>query len=203
MTGPTGYHRPVTSSVVDVLQEHYEQVKELFGRVSSPDEDRPAVLRQIIQSLAAEVAAERATLLPEVSELDLDEDLAGEMKDDYDRIENLLVLIERRKFNSPDVPDLVVELREVHERHAERAGRVLFPALRQQLEPAQLEELGERIAGEDAVVTSHPHPHLLSLGPAADILTRVAQKWDAARDRTARNRQHPEEGAEPSMGGST
>ena len=185
---------------MDVLEEQHRRVADLFERVASPDEDRPAILHALLRELAAHIAAERATVRPVVDKEKIGEDLADRLNDDYNRMENLMVLIERRKFNSPDVPDLVSELKAVAEEHRARAESELIPGLREQLTPEEQVELGERVAGEDAVVTSHPHPHLLSLGPLADVATRVAQKWDAARDRTAVNRQHPEDEGKKHVG---
>lgn len=190
--GRVGINQPVTASVVDVLEDQHRRVADLFDRVSSPEEDRPAILHVILRELAAHIAAERSAVRPVVAKEGIGDDLAGQLMDDYDRMEKLMVLIERRKFNSPDVPDLVGELRAAVEEHDGRARRELFPGL-DRLSPEEQAELGDRVAGEDALVTSHPHPHLLSLGPIADLLTRVAQKWDRARDRTAVNRQHPED----------
>lgn len=185
---------------MDVLEDQHRRVADLFERVSSPDEDRPAVLHALLRELAAHVAAERATVRPVVDREQIGEELAGRLSEDYDRMENLMVLIERRKFNSPDVPDLVSELKAVAEEHQARAEAELIPGLRAGLTPEEQAELGERVAGEDAMVTSHPHPHLLSLGPLADVATRLAQKWDEARDRTAVNRQHPEDEGKKHVG---
>lgn len=191
--GASGYHRSVTASVVDVLEDQHRRVAGLFERVASPDEDRPAVLHTLLRELTAHVAAERATVRPVVDDHKLGEDLAGRLADEHDRMEKLMVLIERRKFNSPDVPELVRELKGVVEEHQARAETELIPELRQALPLEEQIELGQRLERGDTIVTSHPHPHLLSLGPLADIATRVAQKWDAMRDRTAINRQHPED----------
>jgi hypothetical protein len=181
------------TSVTDVLEDQHRRVADLFERVASPDEDRPAVLHALLRELAAHVAAERAAVRPVVDREKIGEDLADRLSEDYDRMENLMVLIERRKFNSPDVPDLVSELKVAAEEHRVRADSELIPGLRQNLTAEEQAELGERVLGEDSMVTSHPHPHLLSLGPLGDVATRLVQKWDAARDRTAVNRQHPED----------
>lgn len=188
-----GINDSVTASVVDVLDDQHRRVADLFERVSSPEEDRPAVLHALLRELAAHVAAERSAVRPVVDKKGIGEDLADQLGQDYDRMENLMVLIERRKFNSPDVPDLVADLQQVVVEHQARAESELIPGLREKLTVQEQEELGERVTGEDAMVISHPHPHLLSLGRVSDMLTRVVQKWDSARDRTAVNRQHPED----------
>jgi len=218
--------------VMDVLDDQHRRVAELFERVASPDEDRPAILHALLRELTAHVAIERAAVRPVVDKRGIGHDLAGLLMHDFDRMEKLMVRIERRKFNSPDVPDLVAELKGVAEEHQARAQAELIPGLRANLTPQEQADLGERVAGADGLVTTHPHPHLLSLGRVGDLLTRVAQKVDQARDRTAINRQHPEdhrkrhvtkvaegwsrargeqepekrdpaEGADPSMGGAT
>lgn len=180
----------VTSTIVEVLDEQHQRVAELFERVSSPDEDRPAVLHDLLRELAAHVAAERSAVGP-VAKQQLGGDLASALKDDHDRMENLMVLIERRKFNSPDLPDLVSQLKEASEAHAARSRRELFPGLTAALSAEDQLALGDKVDGEEDMITSHPHPHLLSLGPVADVMTRVASKWDRLRDRTVNNR-HPE-----------
>lgn len=185
-----GYHFPVSASVVEVLEDQHRRIADLLQRISSPEEERSAVLRELLRDLAAHVAAERGNVEPVVRHLDVGTDLAGELADDYSRIEKQMVLIERRKFNSPDVPDLVTELKNTVEEHFARSERELYPALTRTLSEDERRELGEKVAAGGAVVAAHPHPHLLSLGPVADMMTRVAEWWDRARDRTVNNR-HP------------
>lgn len=176
--------------MVEVLEGQHQRLVELFGQVSSPDADRPAVLHDLLAEMAAHVAAERATVAPVVKERGIGGDLADRLGDDYERIEKLMVLIERRKFNSPDVPDLVTELKDVAEAHVERCRADLAPGLSELAVDEQL-ELGEKVANEDDMVVTHPHPHLLSLGPLASKLTGVASRFDSLRDRTV-NVRHPE-----------
>jgi hypothetical protein len=183
----------VSTSVVDVLRDQHRRIAELFERVASPDEDRPAVLGVLIRELTAHIGAERAAIGPVIHDNGPGDDISGWLGDQHDRMENLLVLIERRKFNSPDLPDLVSELKAVAGEHSERAEGELFPRLSADLTPEEQRDLADKVAREDGIITSHPHPHLLSLGPFADVLTRMASKWDRARDRTAVNRQRPED----------
>lgn len=176
---------------------------ELFDLVRAPDRDRPAMLHNLLRELAAHVAAEKAAVAPVASERGIGgEELPEGLHEDYDRIEKLMLLVERRKFNSPDVPGLLTELEDAVKAHFSRCEQVLFPGLGDRLSAEEQQKLGDRVDGENAMVTSHPHPHLLSLGPLANVLTSVASRWDRLRDRTVNNR-HPEEGGDPSMGGAT
>jgi hypothetical protein len=198
-----GISGPVSATVVEVLEDQHRRVAELFELVSSPDQDRPAVLHNLLKELAAHVAAERSAVAPVAADRGIgEEELPAQLQHDYERIEKLMVLVERRKFNSPDVPGLLTELKDVVGEHVDRCDAVLLPGLAERLSAEEQRELGEKVEGEDAMVTSHPHPHLLSLGPIASKLTAVASRWDRLRDRTVNNR-HPEEGGDPSMGGAT
>jgi hypothetical protein len=47
-----------------VLCEDHSAVQNLFARVSGPDEDRPAVLEQLLHSLSAHAAVEKQLVVP-------------------------------------------------------------------------------------------------------------------------------------------
>ena len=175
----------------------------MFEKVSDPQADRPAVLHSILRELAAHVAAERGEVLPVVKDREIGGDgFADELLGDYKEIEDLMVHIERRKFNSPDVPDLVTRLRETVEAHVGRTRRTLEPGLTSMLDPDELDELGEKVSHADSMVISHPHPHLLSLGPLSGVLTKLLARFDFLRDRTVTSQPPPDQG-DPSMGGAT
>jgi hypothetical protein len=103
-------------------------------------------------------------------------------------MEHLLVLTERRKVNSPDMPDLVMKLVDLFDSHLARCQDELAPALREALDQPHLDELGAKMRGAESIIISHPHPHLLALGPLYRMTTRLASAWDRTRDRTVRNR---------------
>ena len=173
---------------MDVLNAQHRRVAELFDHVSAPGEDRPRVLQDLLKELAAHVAAERSVVQPVVKSRDIGgEELPGQLLEDYDRIEKLMVLIERRKFNSPDLPDLVTELKEVTDAHISRAEQSLMPGLDSALSVEERSELAEAVSNADSMVTTHPHPHLLSMGGISAKLTSVLSRFDWMRDKTVTN----------------
>lgn len=177
-----GYPLGVSVSVVDLLQEQHKRVGELFDLVSSPDEDRPARLRELMRELSAHITAERR--------------LAGgndhpDLADGYKRMEELMILIERRKSNSPDVPAMVTDLMDAVEAHARESEEKLFPDLAA-LPAQEQQELVDRLRGEEAELDSHPHPHLNSTKLASATIGKAVYAWDTLRDRTV-NPQHPEQ----------
>lgn len=184
----------------DVLETQHRRVAELFDQVSRPDLDRPAVLHDLLQELAAHVAAERSEVAPVVKSR-CGDDLSNQLLGDYQQIERLMVLIERRKFNSPDVPQMVSELKDVIDAHIARCRTDVFPGLDAALSPEERSELGEKVDHADTMVATHPHPHLLSLGPISSKLTALLARFDWMRDKTVTSLPpRPDEG-DPSMGG--
>ena len=126
-----GYSRNMEQDAIVVLSEDHAAVQALFARVSQPDEDRPAVLGQLLRMLSAHVAAEKQLVVPILLQhSDEGEALAEQLRDDHDAIEKLIILVERRKVNSPDVPDLVNELLAITKRHVRQADEELVPFLR-------------------------------------------------------------------------
>jgi hypothetical protein len=174
---------------LDILERDHEDLAKLFHAVSQPEADRAGVLQEMICRLAEHVSVERSVLYPVVKHGEIGgPELAEQLQHDYHEIEHLLVLIERRKVNSPDMPALVTDLIDVARAHATRADAVLCPALRDALAPDELVDLGARMSSAEKVILSHPHPDLLSLGPLSRASTRLAAIFDRLRDRTVNNR---------------
>lgn len=186
--GRFGYHLSM-SGAVQVLHDQHERITDLFDRVSSPDEDRPKVLKELLQELSAHIAVERSVLYPVVKDKDLgDAELSDHLKSYHDEIEKLLILIERRKYNSPDMPDLVTQMKDLTTAHVSEASGSLLPAMERTMSEAEKAELGTKLANADDVILTHPHPHLASTGPISRVTTRLAATFDRARDRTVDNR---------------
>ena len=145
-----GYSQKMEQDAIVVLSEDHAAAQALFARVSQPDEDRPAVLGQLLRMLSAHVAAEKQLVVPILLEhSDEGEALADQLRDDHDAIEKLVILVERRKVNSPDVPDLVNELLAITKRHVRQADEELVPFLRGQLSAAELADLGTALRSDE------------------------------------------------------
>ena len=176
-------------SALDVLVREHQDLRDLFSRVWDPDGDRIMAWSEVVKQIATHVAVEHTFVYPEVKRLGAKtEHLAADLRADYSKMERLLVLTERRKLNSPDMPQLITDLLDVFEAHEDRCTTLVIPLLRSELSAGELEGLGAKMRGAENVILSHPHPHLLALGPVYQWTTRVASKWDRLRDRTVRNR---------------
>jgi hypothetical protein len=174
---------------LDVLAREHHDLRELFDKVRDPDADRGSAWLEAVKRATSHVAVERSFVYPVVKRRRLGPvHLADELARDYKQMEHLLVLTERRKINSPDMPDIITRLLDVVEAHQDRCERMLMPTMRDRLSEGELEELGAKMRAAENVILSHPHPHLLALGPVYQWTTRFASAWDRVRDRTVRNR---------------
>lgn len=175
--------------VVDLLERDHAEIRALFEDVSQPGSDHREVMRGIIQRTTAHVAVEKNVLYPAVKHrLGPDHEVVDRLQEDFHDVERLLVHIDRRKTNSPDMPALVTELMDLMDAHAQAVETRLFPSLRARLTASELEALGERVSVDESVVLSHPHPVLFSVGPLNRILLPLAARFDRLRDRTVRLR---------------
>jgi Hemerythrin HHE cation binding domain len=172
----------VTETAFQLLDRDHRAISELFDRVSSPDEDRPAVLRELVLRLAGHVAVEHAVVMPELRHSGAsDATLEDELTEEHHAIQHHLALIERRKVNSPDMPDLVTETRDLFRAHVQRCQQQLYPDLERCLNGEQMEGLASRLLAADDVVVTRPHPHLLSLGPLSRPMLKIAERLDRKR----------------------
>lgn len=180
-----------------VLDMEHEGISRLFEAVSDPDADRIEVLFDITRRLAAHISVEQSVFLPVVREREIGgPDMADRLGEDYEGMQRLLVLIERRKVNSPDMPQLVTELKDIFDAHTARFSESISTGAARELGPRELDELRRRMENADEAILSHPHPHMLSLGPISRITTRLAGTVDWMRDRTVRNRYLPSSGSD-------
>ena len=179
-----------------VLDFEHEGIAQLFDQVSDPGADRIEILFDITRRLAAHISVEQSVFLPVVRDREITgPGAAGRLEGDYHELQRLLVLIERRKVNSPDIPQLVTELKDVFEDHLRRFQEVREAAVHQ-CSAEELDDLRRRMDNADETILSHPHPHLLSLGPLSRLTTRLAGRVDRMRDRTVRNRYLPSSGSD-------
>ena len=171
---------------LQIIQGQHDDIETCFARVSDPDADRRAALGDLIRQLASHVSIEHSIIYPAIVKSEIGgRDLRRRLKGDYRRLQRLLVRIERRKVDSPDLPQLVTALQTAFRRHVGRGN--FWSGFEERLGTEDLEDLSNRLERAHDVMQSHPHPHLLSLGPLSRLTTRLAARFDRARDRTVTN----------------
>ncbi len=170
-------------TMIAVLEAEHAELQALWVRVSLPDEDRPAVLKLLMQATARHVALEKQMLVPVLEDRIVDGGaMSSRCGNQHDEIERILTLLERRKVNSPDVAGLVTELIDVLDCHLVDADTTVLPGLRAVLSEAELAELGERMLSDERRLLTHSHPSLPDSGPLAGVTRRAAELFDRVRD---------------------
>lgn len=180
-----------TEDLNAILEAEHQAISDLFRRVGSAEEERGAVLGELIRQLAGHISIEHSLILPVVRHhLDGDggHDLSGQLKAGYREMQKLLIRIERRKPNSPDQPELVDRLDEAYARHCLLVSTYVRPGLETDLSGDERAQLRDKVVSAQGLVVSHPHPHLLPLGPFSRLTTRVAGRYDRIRDRVSGRR---------------
>lgn len=168
------------------IRRQHGDINAWFSRVSDPEADRRIALAELIKRMAAHVSVEQSVFLPAIKKVaQLDHDLEQRLKDDYHELGKLLIRIERRKVNSPDLPKMVTQLEDKFRDHVRRFESL--SDVESRLSADDLHDVADRLERAEAVILSHAHPHLLSLGPLSRLTTRLAARFDRARDRTVSN----------------
>jgi hemerythrin-like domain-containing protein len=168
---------------VEVLQGEHRELQGLFSRVSRPDENRPEVLKELMQLMAVHLDLEKQMLLPVIR--DRVEDgaaIADRLRDEHKRIEKVLTDLDRRKVNSTDVPDMVTEMLHFNDRHISESDAVVLPGLRSALSAEELEDLGQKMTSDERRHLTHPHRALPDHGPLSNATRKAAEIVDRIRD---------------------
>ena len=171
---------------LQIIEVQRQEIDDLFDQVVDPGTDHRSVLSELTAKLAAHISIEHSVVLPVIRAGESGSGAMGRaLKQDYRRMGHLLTRIERRKINSPDLPDLLAALQAEWRRHSVRHERLR--GIDARLPEEERAELSEKVARAEDVIMSHPHPHLLALGPLSRLTTRLAARFDRARDRTVPN----------------
>jgi hypothetical protein len=157
------------------LASRHAELQEQFDRVSDPDGDRIEALGRLTQLVAAHISAEQSLVIPLLKSKGIgDRRLVRRLNSDYRRMGRLALRIECRKANSPDLPALVTDLQDAYQRHVRRFELYIDPKLRGRVDVHELDDVEEKMDSAQATIMSHPHAHLISLGPLSRLTTRVA-----------------------------
>jgi hemerythrin-like domain-containing protein len=168
---------------VEILQGEHRELQSLFSRVSSPDENRPEILKRLMQLTAIHLDLEKQMLLPVIRiRVDDGAAIADRLRDEHRRIEKLLTTLDRRKVNSPDVPDLVTKMLHFNDRHISESDSVVLPGLRFALSAEELDKLGDKMISDERRHLTHPHTSLPDSGPLSSLTRKIAEFVDRMRD---------------------
>jgi YceI-like domain len=179
----------IYGSPLAVMECQHTKIAESFNRVHDENLDRSAEVARMVTHIASHIAVERNYLYPLAKKIGHRHSRPShQLISDYRKMQTLLVKIDRRKTNSPDMPDLVAQLHDAFEQHQRRCAAI-SACIEEHVDRPDLDALARQMASAKRVIVSHPHPILLRVGgPLYGRITRIASHWDSWRDQTVRNR---------------
>jgi hemerythrin superfamily protein len=175
--------------VVDLLQEDHEQVKALFGRLTStPPEGRQDLFCHLVTELVRHEVAEEVVVYPAIRSDAPDG--SAEVKPrlrEQSEAEEKLAKMEKLDATTPEFAAELAELKSAVLAHAQAEEENIFPLLRALEGDDKLMEMGAKYERAKASAPTHPHPHAPDTPPANKILGPVAALFDRARDAARRS----------------
>ena len=135
----------MAEDVVNLILSDHRAVVEMVGQVQAAPERRPELLSSLAAMLIAHIRAEEEAVYP-VRPTGGDEgapDPVEHSGGEHPHVEQLLDDLTALAADSADFDDTFAALRAAVQRHVDDQESRLLPALREQLDPDRLAELGE------------------------------------------------------------
>lgn len=135
------------TDALELLRQDHENVKELFEEIEGAEERRRKQLfKQIKKELDTHTRIEEKIFYPAVEKYEQLKDMVLESREEHKQIKTLLREIQKLASNSERFEPKLKVLKENVQHHAEEEEEnKMFPAVRELLSPAQLQELGAEL----------------------------------------------------------
>lgn len=148
--------------------------------------ERESIVDMIGKRLAAHETAEEEHLWPRVRQLPDGDQLADGGIEQEQKGNELLLALSRSDPQSEEFDDMVEELMTLLHKHVAYEDRV-FLRLRDELDPEERRQIGERILAAQRNAPTRPHPKApRKPGAAVKAAAKTAVPLDKARDATGR-----------------
>lgn len=127
-----------------LLKEDHDYVKKAFKTFEKMDEeDRPKLVKEVIQALKAHTEIEEKIFYPAVRKAIDEDDLMNEALVEHDSAKTLIRQLERTKPNNPRYAATFTVLGEYVKHHIDEEEKEMFPKARRKR--VNLEALGKKM----------------------------------------------------------
>jgi hemerythrin superfamily protein len=169
-----------------LIQDH-RTVDDLFTRYEGSStgaaEQRREIVDEIIRELSVHAAIEEQVLYPTIrSEVPGGEALHQEALREHQEAKEILSDLESLSPGEAEFDTKVRSLIQDVRHHVEEEEGELFPKLREAVDAARLEEMGDSMERAKKVAPTRPHPKAPSTPPANLVAGPTAAVVDRARD---------------------
>ncbi len=135
-------------NAIDLLRKQHRQVEELFEEFEATSDGaqktRERLCREISDQLAVHAEIEEKLFYPEAKRDDTVRQLR-ESVEEHLQVKRLLAQIMEAGFDDPQLGARMEALKEEVEHHVHEEEKGLFPKVREDCTPEELDELGDRM----------------------------------------------------------
>lgn len=130
------------SNVVDLIMNDHRELERIFDELRNKPEQRPTLVPVMITLLTAHSRAEESEVYPAAAEAGGAEDVEHSQKEHL-AADQLAAKVAETDFDSPDFDDALQELIDAVLHHVEEEEDSVLPSMRETMDAARLDELGE------------------------------------------------------------
>ncbi|WIA15204.1 hypothetical protein OEZ85_001883 [Tetradesmus obliquus] len=183
---PEGYVPPAdedTTSIMSIVPNDHDRIKGLYRRYKDPTDtphQRQLLALQLLRELAVHCAAEEAVLYPAVAEA-VEQHMSEHAVDEHDSLKLFSADLEGMTFGDQAYEDKMHQLMETFLEHIHEEEHVMLPALRDELEEAQLRDLGRRFEAAKQHMPTRAHPDVKHTSHVDDATVLRDAAKDAAQ----------------------
>lgn len=132
----------MTNDVVDLILQDHRELDKMFETLLNEPEKRAGLVPVMITLLTAHSRAEEAEVYPAAREAGGQEDVEHSQKEHLEA-DQLAARLAATDPASDDFPKALKELVDAVQHHVEEEEQTVLPGMRQRMESAELERLGE------------------------------------------------------------
>ena len=130
------------SNVVDLIMNDHRELERIFDQLMNQPDKRPGLVPVMITLLTAHSRAEESEVYPAAAEAGGSEDVEHSQKEHLEA-DQLAATVSETDFDSPDFPKALQELIDAVKHHVEEEESTVLPGMREHLDAARLDELGQ------------------------------------------------------------
>lgn len=130
---------------IKLLKQQHQDVRDLFDRLGQTDDtnQKESLFQQLADNLAAHMTIEESIFYP--AAYTTDDSKYTEAVEDHATAKRILLQLLGMACDDENFDDKVTRLQELIETHVEEEESVLFKSAKKNLEPDELEQLGDEM----------------------------------------------------------
>jgi hemerythrin superfamily protein len=172
------------TDAITLLTSDHRTVNDLFEKVEGQSQPSADVVNTIVKELSIHDAIEKQYLYPAVRRyVDGGDDYADHSIDEHDEVARTLLAVDKTESGSADQAAKLKTLIQLVRTHVQEEETEIFPALKASASPADLDELGDKLAAAKEIAPTRPHPLAPSEGLGTKVAGALSSPLDRAKDK--------------------